>query len=79
MLNAEATGMQKGFARPGYFFLDASGVIRSEIFPGLWLPVDALLRLDYPALLPVLQQGLASPEHQAFVAALAARRQGGQP
>jgi AhpC/TSA family protein/cytochrome c biogenesis DsbD-like protein len=31
-LNAEATGMQKGFARPGYFFIDTNGVIREKLF-----------------------------------------------
>src|SRR5258707_793496 len=32
VLNAEATGMQKGFARPGYFFIDANGIIREKFF-----------------------------------------------
>ena len=32
VLNAEATGMQKGFARPGYFFIDNTGVIREKFF-----------------------------------------------
>ncbi len=32
VLNAEATGMQKGFARPGYFFIDSNGVIREKFF-----------------------------------------------
>jgi hypothetical protein len=31
-LNDEATGMQKGFARPGYFFIDPKGIIREKIF-----------------------------------------------
>jgi hypothetical protein len=30
--NHEATGMQKGFARPGYFFIDPNGVIREKFF-----------------------------------------------
>ena len=30
VFNAEATGMQKGFARPGYFFIDANGIIREK-------------------------------------------------
>jgi len=34
VLNAEATGMQKGFARPGYFFIDPNGVIREKFFEG---------------------------------------------
>lgn len=32
VLNAEATGMQKGYARPGYFFIDGGGVIREKFF-----------------------------------------------
>jgi peroxiredoxin len=32
VLNQEATGMQKGFARPGYFFIDTKGVIREKFF-----------------------------------------------
>jgi len=32
VLNQEATGMQKGFARPGYFFIDSKGVIREKFF-----------------------------------------------
>jgi hypothetical protein len=32
VLNKEATGMQKGFARPGYFFIDANGVIQEKFF-----------------------------------------------
>jgi hypothetical protein len=32
VFNAEATGMQKGFARPGYFFIDNQGIIREKFF-----------------------------------------------
>ena len=32
VFNPEATGMQKGFARPGYFFVDTKGVIREKFF-----------------------------------------------
>ncbi len=32
VLNAEATGMTKGMALPGYFYVDASGVIREKYF-----------------------------------------------
>ena len=32
VLNAEATGMQKGFARPGYFLIDSMGIIREKFF-----------------------------------------------
>jgi len=54
---------------------DASGVIRSETFPGLWLDPAGLVRLEMPSVLATLQQGLASPEHAAFVTQLAQRRQ----
>lgn len=47
---------------------DAEGVLRSEVFPGLWMQPAALWGNDLAALLAVLQQGLASPEHAAFVA-----------
>ena len=53
---------------------DAAGVIRSEVFPGLWLDVPAALRRDGAAILAKLQLGLQSPEHARFVAELAARR-----
>jgi len=32
VLNAEGAGMQKGFARPGYFFIDTKGLIREKFF-----------------------------------------------
>jgi hypothetical protein len=32
VLNQEATGMQKGYARPGYFFIDPNGIIREKFF-----------------------------------------------
>jgi Uma2 family endonuclease len=54
---------------------DADGLWRSRIFPGLWLDGQALLAGNMPQVLARLQDGLASPEHQAFVAELARRRQ----
>jgi len=54
---------------------DPSGILRSEVFPGLWLNVVAFFALDVRAVLATLQQGLATPEHAAFVAHLT----GGQP
>lgn len=32
VLNTEAVGQFKGMARPGYFFIDAKGVIREKFF-----------------------------------------------
>ena len=49
---------------------DAQGLVRSEVFPGLWLDPAALLRGDLATVLAMVQQGLASPEHHAFVARL---------
>ena len=51
------------------------GILRSEVFPGLWLDPAALLRGDLAAVLRVVQQGLASPEHAAFLARLQQARQ----
>jgi Uma2 family endonuclease len=46
---------------------DAEGVVRSQVFPGLWLSVPALLEGDLMRVLAVLQEGLNTPEHGAFV------------
>ncbi|WP_165234351.1 Uma2 family endonuclease [Aquisphaera insulae] len=48
----------------------ADGVLRSEVFPGLWLDRGALLRGEMPRVLAVLQEGIATPEHAAFVGRL---------
>lgn len=50
------------------------GVLRSIVFPGLWLDVTALIAHDMAAVLATLQRGLAMPEHAAFVEELARRR-----
>jgi Uma2 family endonuclease len=49
---------------------DEAGVLRSEVFPGLWLDVPALLADDMAKVLATLQQGLASEAHAAFAARL---------
>ena len=49
---------------------DEEGLLRSEIFPGLWLDVPALLRGDVAGVLAAVQRGLTSPEHNAFVVRL---------
>jgi Putative restriction endonuclease len=48
----------------------ADGRLCSEVFPGLWLDADALIRGDMVQVLSVLQQGLATAEHAAFVSQL---------
>ena len=46
---------------------DEKGIIKSETYPGLWLDVNALLRGDLVKVLAVLQEGIATSEHKAFV------------
>jgi Uma2 family endonuclease len=48
----------------------ADGILRSTVFPGLWLDPAALLRGDLAAVLAILHQGLNSPEHSDFAARL---------
>jgi Uma2 family endonuclease len=45
------------------------GILRSEIFPGLWLDPKALLAGDMKRVLAVVDQGIAAPEHGRFLAA----------
>jgi hypothetical protein len=47
--------------------VDANGLLRSEVFPGLWLDAAALVRGELATVLAIVQQGLGSPEHTAFV------------
>jgi Uma2 family endonuclease len=54
---------------------NAAGVLQSEVFPRLWLDPAALIRFDSAAVVAVLQQGIATPEHAAFVARLQAARE----
>jgi Uma2 family endonuclease len=58
----------------GYELLPAGGdgIVRSEVFPGLWLDPAALVAGDAAALLRAAQLGHGSPEHSAFVRRLSA-------
>jgi Uma2 family endonuclease len=58
-----------GRIRPG-----ADGICRSRIFPGFWIDEVALLARESSRLAEVLNQGLASPAHAAFVEQLRAAR-----
>lgn len=49
---------------------DKHGLLHSQMFPGLSLAVDALLKDDMYRVLSVLQLGLDSEAHQAFVTQL---------
>ena len=50
------------------------GIFRSVVFPGLWLDTAALWTRDLQRVNAVLQQGIATPEHAAFVVELAGRK-----
>jgi Uma2 family endonuclease len=50
--------------------LPRDGVFRSRVFPGLWLDAEGLLGNIRQRVLAALKQGLATPEHAAFVARL---------
>ncbi|MBY0230502.1 MAG: Uma2 family endonuclease [Gemmataceae bacterium] len=44
------------------------GILRSRVFPGLWLDPAAMVAGDMERVIEVLNLGLATPEHAAFVA-----------
>jgi hypothetical protein len=46
------------------------------VFPGLWLDPVALAKRDMAKVFEVLEQGLATPEHAAFVAEFQAKHSG---
>jgi Uma2 family endonuclease len=47
--------------------LPEDGIFRSREFPGLWLDAEAMLNNQRPRVLKALREGLATPEHAAFV------------
>ncbi|MGK7892043.1 MAG: Uma2 family endonuclease [Leptolyngbyaceae cyanobacterium] len=51
---------------------DEQGILKSQVFPGLWLDREALIVGNMPQVMTVLQAGLASPEHQQFLTKLLA-------
>ena len=46
------------------------GILKSEVFPGLWLNEPALMNGDVAALTKTVEEGIATQEHAAFVAKL---------
>ncbi|MSU79819.1 MAG: Uma2 family endonuclease [Gemmataceae bacterium] len=54
---------------------DEQGILKSEVFSGLWLDVAALLSDDLRRVLAVLHDGLGSPEHAEFVERLGQQKQ----
>ncbi len=53
---------------------DEDGLLRSKVFPGLWLNPTTFSRAPLGDLLISLNQGLRSPEHAAFVERLARQK-----
>ena len=49
---------------------DASGILRSKVFPGLWLDVAALLAGNLAKLFAAVEMGTSTDEHKTFVAQL---------
>ena len=64
--------LREGQYRP--IATDAQGLYRSEVFPGLRLDPAALIARDTRRLRDVVDRGLATADHRAFVAALDAGR-----
>ena len=52
----------------------ADGLLKSRVFPGLWLDAAALLAGDLARLAAVVERGCATPEHAAFAARLSAAK-----
>jgi Uma2 family endonuclease len=46
---------------------DEQGIVASRVFPGLWLQRAALLAGDMATVLAVVQQGVGTPQHTAFI------------
>ena len=53
---------------------DAEGIVRSQVFPGLWLKPAALVSRDMTEVFRVLQMGLATEEHSQFATRLAVKK-----
>jgi len=67
VLNQEATGMQKGFARPGYFFIDTKGIIREKFFEAKYrerLTGNSIIAKLFPELGQEVTETVESPHLQ---------------
>ena len=64
VLNAQATGMRKGIARPGYFYIDASGTIREKYFEAKYtdrFTANNVMGKLFPELAGGVSQKIAAP------------------
>jgi len=67
VLNREATGMQKGFARPGYYFIDTNGIIREKFFEAKYrerLTGNSILEKLFPELGQEVTERVEAPHLQ---------------
>ena len=67
VFNHEATGMQKGFARPGYFFIDTNGIIREKFFEAKYrerLTGNSILSKLFPELGEEVTETVEAPHVQ---------------
>ena len=70
VLNPEATGMQKGFARPGYFFIDGTGIIREKFFEAKYrerLTGNSIIARLFPELGQEVTDTIEAPHLQLAV------------
>ncbi|NJL99160.1 MAG: Uma2 family endonuclease [Synechococcaceae cyanobacterium RM1_1_27] len=49
------------------------GILKSQVFPGLWLNEQAMIKGDMGQVLAAVQQGIQTPEHPRFVEQLQTR------
>ena len=67
VLNPEATGMQKGFARPGYFFIGPNGIIREKFFEAKYrerLTGNSIISKLFPELAEEVTETIEAPNLQ---------------
>ncbi len=55
--------------------IDSDGILRSRVFPGLWLAVKPLLAGDLAQVIVELKRGLDSPDYQMFQQSLSEKLQ----
>jgi len=70
VLNSEATGQNKGMARPGYFFIDTKGVIREKFFEAKYrerLTGNSVLSKLFPELGEEVTANVEAPHLQLTV------------
>jgi len=71
VLNTEAKGMTKGMAYPGFFYIDASGVIREKYFTPKYtdrLTANNVISKLFPELSAEVTQDIKAPHLQLTLA-----------